>query len=201
MGMTEQDASTGRGTARNEKVDRIVEIAQARFDRFGFRKTTMGEIARDAGVSKKTLYQHFSSKESLFSSIMEKVARGIRRSLEREIKDEPDAARKLEKLLTIVLQRSEEYLRSRMASLFTPVESLAEQAFKRALRPLTAELIAQGLEQDLFGGVDPELSADLIGGIIGRGVEQLKQRPAEKVIPQVIQLALGGLKKGTTKAD
>ena len=192
--MTEKDLLAEYGIAHDEKVDRIIEIAQARFDHFGYKKTTMEEIARDAGVSKKTIYEYFPSKEALFSFIMDKVALGIKRSLMREIEGEPDAARRLERLLTLILERSAEYRRSEMSPLFTPVESLAEQAFKHALRPLFAELIAQGIEDALFTGeIRPEMAADLIGGIVGQGVELLKTRPTEVVVPQVVQLALGGL--------
>lgn len=193
--MREQDLLAEYDSAHDEKVDRIVEIAQARFDHFGYNKTTMEEISRDAGVSKKTIYEYFPSKEALFSYVMDKVALGIKRSLMREIEIEPNAARRLERLLTLVLERSAEYHRSAMSPLFTPVESLAEQAFKHALNPLFAELIAQGIEENLFIESDPELAADLIGGIVGQGIELLKTRPTEAVVPQVIQLALGGLKK------
>jgi len=193
--MAEKDLLVEYDVAHDEKVDRIVEIAQARFDHLGYKKTTMGEIARDAGVSKKTVYEYFPSKETLFSFIMGKVALGIKQGLMQEIEGEPDAARRLEKLLTIILKRSAEYHRSEMSSLFTPVESLAQQAFKHALKPLFAELIAQGIEEHLFIKVDPEVAADLIGGIVSRGVELVKTRPTEAVVPQVVQLALGGLRR------
>jgi AcrR family transcriptional regulator len=193
--VTENETVAEYDLAHDEKVDRIVEIAQARFDHFGYKKTTMAEIARDAGVSKKTIYEYFPSKEALFSFVMDKVALGIKRGLVREIEGEPDTARRLERLLTLILERSAEYHRSEMSPLFTPVESLAEQAFKHALRPLLAELIAQGMEENLFVKNDPGLAADLIGSVVGQGVELLKTRPIEVVAPQVIQLALGGLKK------
>lgn len=193
--MKKNDLLAERDIARDEKADRIVEIAQARFDHFGYNKTTMEEISRDAGVSKKTIYEYFPSKDALFSYIMDKVALGIKQSLLREIASEPDAARKLEKLLTLVLEQSAEYHRSTLAPLFTPVEPLAEQAFKHALNPLFAELIAQGIEENLFVESEPELAAGLMSGIVGQGIELLKTRPIEAVTPQVIQLALGGLKK------
>ncbi|MEJ2716838.1 MAG: TetR/AcrR family transcriptional regulator [Deltaproteobacteria bacterium] len=53
----------------NEKSNRILDVAKARFERFGVKKTTMDEIAKDAGISKKTVYEHFRSKEDLFNSV------------------------------------------------------------------------------------------------------------------------------------
>lgn len=50
----------------------ILDCAQARFDRFGFQKTTMDEISRDCKMSKRTLYEHFQDKEHLFDCLVER---------------------------------------------------------------------------------------------------------------------------------
>lgn len=44
---------------------RIVEAARERFFQFGFSAVTTEEIATDLGISKRTLYQHFRSKNDL----------------------------------------------------------------------------------------------------------------------------------------
>lgn len=49
---------------------RILLAAKKMFERFGFKKTTVDEIASEAGVAKSTLYQHFKSKEDLFMSVI-----------------------------------------------------------------------------------------------------------------------------------
>ncbi len=41
--------------------------------RFGFRKMTMDDIARDAGISKRTIYTHFANKEEVGLSSIERV--------------------------------------------------------------------------------------------------------------------------------
>src|SRR5690606_1090039 len=41
------------------------------FGRMGFKQTTMDEVARAAGVSKKTLYEQFSSKRELIFDLVE----------------------------------------------------------------------------------------------------------------------------------
>lgn len=56
--------------------ERIVALAGEQFTRFGVRTVTMEDIARLAGVSKKTVYQEFKDKNDLvreaFKSILEK---------------------------------------------------------------------------------------------------------------------------------
>jgi len=48
-----------------ETKKKIVEVATEQFMRFGVRSVTMDDIARQAGVSKKTIYQEFSDKNQL----------------------------------------------------------------------------------------------------------------------------------------
>ena len=44
---------------------RILDVATEHFARFGYRRASIGEIARDAGVGKGTLYLYFDSKQTL----------------------------------------------------------------------------------------------------------------------------------------
>jgi AcrR family transcriptional regulator len=48
---------------------RILDGARDLFFRFGFSKVTMDEAADNLGMSKKTLYKHFSSKEDLLQAV------------------------------------------------------------------------------------------------------------------------------------
>jgi AcrR family transcriptional regulator len=49
----------------DDKRERILAAARKRFRYYGFRKTTMQEIARDAGVAVGTLYLYFKDKDDL----------------------------------------------------------------------------------------------------------------------------------------
>ena len=47
------------------KEEQIIETARTLFHKFGFKKVSMDEIAKEAGVTKRTIYMYFSSKEDL----------------------------------------------------------------------------------------------------------------------------------------
>jgi TetR/AcrR family transcriptional regulator of autoinduction and epiphytic fitness len=49
---------------------RLLDVALATFLRFGFRKTSMEEVARAAGLSRQGLYLHFATKDDLFAEVV-----------------------------------------------------------------------------------------------------------------------------------
>ena len=49
----------------------LLEAAVGVFARYGFRKTSMDEVARAAGVSRQGLYLQFADKEELFRKAVE----------------------------------------------------------------------------------------------------------------------------------
>lgn len=51
-----------------ETREKIIQIALEQFLVFGIRAVTMDEIARQAGVSKKTIYEEFANKEDLVNA-------------------------------------------------------------------------------------------------------------------------------------
>lgn len=56
------------------KEEQIIETARKLFHKFGFKKVSMDEIAKEAGVTKRTIYTYFPSKEDLLKYfIMEEI--------------------------------------------------------------------------------------------------------------------------------
>lgn len=52
--------------SRSAKSDAIVAAAVPVFSRYGYARTSMADIAAEAGVSRATLYLHFKDKEAVF---------------------------------------------------------------------------------------------------------------------------------------
>ena len=53
----------------------IVEEADKLFCQFGFKSVTMDDIAKHLGMSKKTIYQHFSDKDELVNILIQEKLR------------------------------------------------------------------------------------------------------------------------------
>ena len=62
------------GMNGNALYRRIMRAAEERFKRNGFRGVTMEAVARDAAVSKATLYSHFRNKDELFLGVCSRMA-------------------------------------------------------------------------------------------------------------------------------
>ncbi|MED5387576.1 MAG: TetR/AcrR family transcriptional regulator [Pseudomonadota bacterium] len=70
--MTENHAPAARGRPKDPaKRAAILDAAKKLFLSQGFAGTSMDAVAKEAGVSKLTVYSHFSDKETLFSAAIE----------------------------------------------------------------------------------------------------------------------------------
>lgn len=50
--------------------ERIIAKAREQFFRYGVKSVTMDDIARELGISKKTIYQHFEDKDAIVYQLM-----------------------------------------------------------------------------------------------------------------------------------
>ncbi len=60
----------------------IVDVARKIFLRYGFRKTTMEEIAAETRKGKSSIYYYFPSKEDIFRAVVEKEASELKEQLD-----------------------------------------------------------------------------------------------------------------------
>lgn len=65
------------------KRDAMMDAAACLFFRHGLEGVTMEAVAREAGVSKVTVYGHFVTKEALFGSVIRRETATIRRGLDK----------------------------------------------------------------------------------------------------------------------
>lgn len=59
-------------TKRQERAQRILDAASELIQRWGYRKTTIDDIAKQAGVAKGTIYLHWKTREELFIDLIQR---------------------------------------------------------------------------------------------------------------------------------
>lgn len=111
-----------RASEKESKEAHILECAARLFARFGLRKTTIDDIARDAGLGKGTIYLYFESKEAIFTAFIKNEMAQTVKKLQREV----ERAVSVEDKLKRYLSSSVRYVAERMKQLGVTRDSILE---------------------------------------------------------------------------
>jgi TetR/AcrR family transcriptional regulator of autoinduction and epiphytic fitness len=178
---------TQRESRINVKRDLILEAATAAFRDEGYECTSMDRIAELAGASKRTVYNHFGSKEALFQAVVERLFAHVA-ALK---KVDWDAERPLEHQLadfarakTLVTEDASSLCLMRVVlGVFIKQPELVREAVARSEE--TENTLVQWLQQAHAAGrldvVDPELAANMFWALAGGALfwPQLLEGPME----------------------
>jgi AcrR family transcriptional regulator len=85
----ETDIKQQEVSKRQERAHRILDAAATLILRWGYQKTTLDDISREAGVAKGTIYLHWKTREELFAALIkrEKVETAV--DLQQRISADP----------------------------------------------------------------------------------------------------------------
>lgn len=75
---------------REQRAERILDAAAELMLRWGYNKTTIDDIVRQAGVPKGTIYLHWKTREELFLALMEREYTRLIRDTQQRIASDPD---------------------------------------------------------------------------------------------------------------
>lgn len=106
----------------------IQQVAADLFQKFGFEKTSMEEIARKAHKAKRSIYNHFNSKEALFVANVQDELTNIREQLQIVVED--DSQLVLPRLKQYLLLRMELIAQSRTLRVAMKDNLYAEDSFR-----------------------------------------------------------------------
>ncbi|HVN47223.1 MAG TPA: TetR/AcrR family transcriptional regulator [Bacteroidota bacterium] len=79
----------------NEKENNILDAAQRQFEKFGYSKVTMDEIAENLGVVKGSLYYYFPNKEAVYKAVVQREQNNFLAQLHAELQTVVSASDKL----------------------------------------------------------------------------------------------------------
>ena len=66
----------------------ILDVAAGLFARYGFRKTSVADIVRDAGVARATVYKYFSTKDDIFHAVIQREIQDMLLRVREEVEKE-----------------------------------------------------------------------------------------------------------------
>jgi AcrR family transcriptional regulator len=92
--MTKPDLHPARRLGENEDDARrrLLAAAERCIERHGIRKTTMDDVAREAGISRPSVYRYFSDREELLLSVTAERSRALVRKTQRFLARQPSFA-------------------------------------------------------------------------------------------------------------
>lgn len=141
----------------------IIEVAQHIFGRFGFRKTTIDEIAKATHKAKSSIYHYFKSKEEIFQAIVEKESQQLKAEIKKAISQENTPQKKLH---AYVITRM--YAVQRLVNFYSALkdEYFEHYGFIEKLRikhdkeeiKIIKEILKEGIEQAIFSIKDLEIT-------------------------------------------
>lgn len=142
---------------------KIIETATEQFMRYGVRSVTMDDIARQAGVSKKTIYQEFSDKNQLVFETFQAALNSDKCAIEQFPQHKVD-------IIAHLVQMSR-YIRERFANInplimneiqryFPQSWQLFEDFKKDFVLKEIVELLEEGKKVGYFR---PEINSEILG--------------------------------------
>lgn len=191
-----------------ETKQQIIEVADKRFRRYGFGKTTMAEIAGDCRMSAANLYRFFKSKGEIGEEICLRCMHA-KEAMGREVLHQTglSAADRLQAFVIAILRYTHElsYDHLHLSELVAFISQERQEIVDRhlnALRSIVAEILAEGNRDGLFDVADIVKSADMVLTAIiyfdYPPLVMMGKRPLselEECAKAVVELIVNGLKK------
>ena len=153
-----------------EKTRQAILKAAARiFARIGIDRSTLEQIAMEAGITRGAIYWHFKDKMAIFDQIMQTEAGKLDQLIETALNEDPSPLRKLKKLLQTVVDNfyDNEGFRQQIfmtwyrlnPSMFEP-QLRSKSQFVQQFLAVMARLLAEARENgEIDERVDPRMAA------------------------------------------
>lgn len=149
-----------------DKLDTILEAAAHRFAHYGFRRSSVDDIARDAGIAKGSVYLLVESKEDLFLKTIDREQTLWCESNERAIDGAKDPQAALHALVMDTLNWMKERPLIGRLMIGDPELGITPKLMKACTHGSRDEVDAEGCSET------GQRKFDLIGGILRDGIEQ-----------------------------
>ncbi len=148
----------------------IIAAGEPIFERFGFRKTTVEEICREAGVSKRTFYELFNDKaDLLMQMLMHLISRSVTK-WDESLTPDMTAIEKLERYIDGYEEMGKQHPVFHFCLHEPDVKAYTKDFMKHeeAVTMFAAleRVIVEGIRKDELREMDPPTIVWIIGGLL-----------------------------------
>ncbi len=195
-----------RRLSGKERRRRILDAAIRVFSQNGFKGTTVRDLARSAGISEATIYQHFPSKKALYEAILEQKVQEMREAWAWDGRFDGDDPAVFRHIVRVFLDRYTKDPTFIRIVLFSALEGheLARD-FIRGPRARFLEILSRILQEKIDQGrcrsLDPEVGARLLVGmayyvVLLRevfGEETLRRKDVDELSEAIVEVFWRGV--------
>lgn len=168
--------------------DQIADAFQRHFHQFGFKKTAVDDVAGELGISKKTIYQHFSSKEEILQYVIERNAQDFLGKMAGQMPPGADEGEQLTRLIRLIHQGARDFQAANLSFTLQFRLEIATAAYRQAYSRLIASLVTAGAEKGVFQVGDLPITIHFIQTLVTESVQWLLARPDAPVEDETIRV-------------
>ncbi|CAM4523910.1 AcrR family transcriptional regulator [Paenibacillus endophyticus] len=147
-----------------DRRQQVVDAAAKSFALFGYKATTMDQVAKIANVGKGTIYTFFSNKEELFHEIMKKLIMEMKLVAEKVLDPNRGFFDNLHAALEQLLEFREEHelalkLSHEVREIGTPMAVEGMQQIEKAVVGYIQNQVQQAMDKGEIKPCNPEITA------------------------------------------
>ena len=200
---SEATAARRPGRPAVDRRQEILDAAERLYDSIGFEKTTIGDVARELGMSPANLYRSFPNRRAIDEAIARRQLSVIEDAAWAVARSGGDPAQVLKQLSLVVLRDTQRILlRDQRMSHLCAVAARERwpvvEAYLDGLRGALRHVIMEGQRSGAFRKADPEILADTITAALTRVwhpymIEVFMGDDLEAMSDRICDLLVGGL--------
>ena len=185
----------------DEKKSRIVAVAKEMIALYGFKKTTMDEIAAKARMGKSSMYYYFKNKEDIFAEIVRIDSDHFRKKLNDAIQSAYSTQDKIMQYVRTRMLHLKELsnyyktLTNEYLDHYFFIEQVREDFYNFENKTLS-DLINAGIQQNIFAPCDVDVAVHMIAIAI-KGLEYplfvQKELDLERDSKQMMEIIFKGI--------
>lgn len=146
---------------------RVIDAATQSFSMFGYKATTMEQVARIAGVGKGTIYTFFASKEELLSHILNTLTLEMRQVAETSVHAKGSLFDNLQRALSGILQfRQQQELLVKLSQELREYGTAVVQEGLQKMEEAIIRYIAMEIDKGIQSGDVRPCASELIAFIM-----------------------------------
>ncbi len=156
----------------NDEVrEQVVQAARLVFARFGYKKTALDDIAREARKGKSTIYYYFKSKDEIFKAVIDAEAEIRKQAIQEQISQINNSEQKLKtyiyvRMLTLkMVVNYYEAIKNDLLDNLYFVNGFRIEHFEDEIMQVK-NMLLEGIEKGEFSIANPELTAKTIVTIL-----------------------------------